>query len=74
MRRKDPPDRDTPDLVDVDWESPRWRESDEVQGDVEQTHRLMDDRAPAQRGALDDSQSVGLDPAEGTEPRSGQTD
>lgn len=67
------PDRHTP-AVDVDWESPRWREGDDVQGDVEQSRRLKGDRAPAQRGAIDDRQSIDIDPADGREPPSSRSE
>ena len=43
----------------TDWESPRWREDDDAQGDVERGRRLRGNRAPAQRGAIDESGSIG---------------
>ena len=46
------------DSPDVDWDSPRWREADDAQGDVERDRRLKGDRAPAQRGAIDESESI----------------
>ena len=53
-----PDDRGTSDPSDVDWDSPRWREADEAQGDVERDRRLKGDRPPAQRGAIDESESM----------------
>ena len=53
-----PDDRATSDPPDVDWDSPRWREADDAQGDVERDRRLKGDRAPAQRGAIDKSESI----------------
>jgi hypothetical protein len=49
--------------ADFDWSAPRWREPDEVQGDVERSRRLWSDRAPRQRGALDEAGSVDGRPA-----------
>src|SRR5687768_502865 len=70
------PDRDTsePAPPDIDWETPRWRKGDEVQGDVERTRRLRGDRAPAQPGAVDNARSIDPDPAGAREPRSARTD
>jgi hypothetical protein len=51
-------DRGTSDPPDVDWDSPRWREADDAQGDVERDRRLKGDRAPVQRGAIDESESI----------------
>ena len=51
-------DGGTSDPPDVDWDSPRWREADDAQGDVERDRRLKGDRAPAQRGAIDESESI----------------
>ena len=43
-----------------EWDTPRWRSpDDEVQGDVEHDHRLRDDDAPGQPGAIDEDDSVG---------------
>lgn len=54
------PDEDSSKPAEVDWDSPRWREGDDVQGDVERDRRLHGDRAPSQHGAVDESGS--LDP------------
>ena len=43
----------------IDWRSPRWREGDAVQGDVEREHRLRHEGAPAERGAIDREGIVG---------------
>ena len=51
-------DKSEPAPRDVDWDSPRWREHDDEQGHVERDRRLRGDRAPAQRGAVDDSGSI----------------
>jgi Uncharacterized protein conserved in bacteria (DUF2188) len=51
-------DRGMSQRPDGDWESPRWREGDDAQGDVERNRRLRDDRAPAQLGAIDESKSI----------------
>jgi hypothetical protein len=55
MTKGDPPAEGTsgPPAGEFDWESPRWREGDEVQGDVERVRRFRGDRAPRQRGAID---------------------
>ncbi len=43
----------------IDWRSPRWRDGDARQGDVEREHRFRDETAPAERGAIDREGSVG---------------
>ncbi len=45
--------------TEFDWQSPRWRDSDEQQRDTEHEHRFRDDVAPKQRGAIDRDRSVG---------------
>lgn len=60
-RRKSPKGssgRGTSHPPNMDWESPRWREADDAQADVERDRRLRGDRAPAQRGAIDESASI----------------
>jgi hypothetical protein len=39
--------------------TPRWRGADASQADVEHDHRLHDDPAPTERGAIDREDSVG---------------
>jgi hypothetical protein len=46
-------------VTEFDWQSPRWREADQDQGDAEREHRLHDDAAPPPRGAIDRGNSVG---------------
>ena len=69
------PDDDRP--AAFDWQSPRWREADEEQGDVERQHRLRDDAAPEARGAVDRGNSVGRShdrrPRKGERPLPGAT-
>jgi hypothetical protein len=55
---------------DYDWHSPRWRDSDSVQGDVERDRRLRSPKAPRQRGAIDQGGSV--DPSAERRRGSGQ--
>ncbi len=43
----------------IDWETPRWRESDAKQGEVEREHRLRDDPSPSEHGAIDRAGSIG---------------
>lgn len=45
--------------IDIDWQSPRWRGSDDRQGESEREHRFRDDSARAERGAIDRAGSVG---------------
>jgi hypothetical protein len=42
-----------------EWETPRWRESDANQAEVEHDHRLHDDPSPVEHGAIDKDNSVG---------------
>jgi hypothetical protein len=46
-------------VTEFDWQSPRWREADQRQGDAEREHRLRDDAAPPARGAIDRGNSIG---------------
>jgi hypothetical protein len=46
-------------VTEFDWQSPRWREADQTQGDAELEHRLHDDPPPPARGAIDRGNSVG---------------
>ncbi len=52
----------------VHWETPRFRDPDEQQRDVERDHRLHGDNAPAERGAIDRDGSVGDRPKRGKRP------
>lgn len=56
-------DRGLPPTTDIDWQSPRWRQGDEIQRDVERGRRFRGDAAPNQRGAVDAGRSVGGDEA-----------
>jgi hypothetical protein len=42
----------------VNWDSPRWRESDQGQGEMERARRFRGDQAPRQRGVIDQDGSV----------------
>jgi hypothetical protein len=57
-------DGDAPRQADGGSRSPRWREGDDIQRDVERARRLRGSRAPDQRGAIDEERSV--DPAAGS--------
>lgn len=71
---RSPNGADAPASVDFDWASPRWREADDAQGDVERARRFRGDGAPRQRGAIDEDDSVRGSGESGGSSASGSAD